>query len=361
MWRRVRFWLLIVTALAVVACSTLIIGYQMRQPPIGTLRTALQAVTEAKASEGHLQAAILLRQAELNLEIGQAVLRAENANWWPFGSYYKADSLLRQATILAKRADSTFDSHIERRQGAIVSDAARLADSVKQWRQILDSDLAQTDGERLYRIAQLQNSVAQNLVRSKKTDAASAYLDSLRHTLNMLDRRHRQNGGEIGKRNGEARRWAAETISHSKATGTAAIIVDKSKHRLYVITAGKVVNSYPCELGYNSGHQKRLSGDGATPEGQYKVTEVKRRSKYYRALLLNYPNEADRVRFRQNKKEGVIPAYARIGGLIEIHGHGGQGKDWTEGCVAVADNVMDKLLQITGNGTRVTIVRSWER
>jgi murein L,D-transpeptidase YafK len=79
-------------------------------------------------------------------------------------------------------------------------------------------------------------------------------------------------------------------------------------------------------------------------------------SRYHRALLLDYPNAADRERFAAAQRRGEIPRGARIGGLIEIHGDGGRGQNWTEGCVALANDDMDDLYARVGVGTRVTIV-----
>jgi hypothetical protein len=42
--------------------------------------------------------------------------------------------------------------------------------------------------------------------------------------------------------------------------------------------------------------------------------------------------------------------------LIEIHGHGGRGTDWTQGCVALSNSDMDDLVRYVGVGTPVTIV-----
>ena len=69
--------------------------------------------------------------------------------------------------------------------------------------------------------------------------------------------------------------------------------------------------------------QERLhSGDKATPEGRYRVTVVKRTpaTKYYKALLLDYPSSEDRQRYSAARSRGEVPSAADIGGLIEIHG-----------------------------------------
>ena len=73
---------------------------------------------------------------------------------------------------------------------------------------------------------------------------------------------------------------------------------------------------------------------------------------------MNYPNEDDLKRFKDNKKNGNIDQGARIGNLIEVHGHGGKGIDWTDGCVALSDADMDKLYPLCSVGTEVIIVGS---
>jgi lipoprotein-anchoring transpeptidase ErfK/SrfK len=55
-------------------------------------------------------------------------------------------------------------------------------------------------------------------------------------------------------------------------------------------------------------------------------------------------------------KRGELHLRARIGGLIEIHGEGGQGRDWTNGCVALSNRDMDEVFALARVGTRVTIV-----
>jgi murein L,D-transpeptidase YafK len=133
--------------------------------------------------------------------------------------------------------------------------------------------------------------------------------------------------------------------------------VDKSAHKAYLVKGGTVLKTYRCDLGWNSAEQKYFQGDGATPEGKYQITAVKHRSKYHKALLINYPNESDKKRFAENKRKGVISRYARIGALIEIHGGGGRDQDWTDGCIALTDRDMDNLLAYVSVGTAVTIVR----
>jgi lipoprotein-anchoring transpeptidase ErfK/SrfK len=44
--------------------------------------------------------------------------------------------------------------------------------------------------------------------------------------------------------------------------------------------------------------------------------------------------------------------------MIEIHGNGGKGIDWTQGCIALTDKEMDIVYNIAKVGTPVTIIGS---
>jgi murein L,D-transpeptidase YafK len=117
---------------------------------------------------------------------------------------------------------------------------------------------------------------------------------------------------------------------------------------------------FSIELGSNWIGDKNQQGDKTTPEGLYKIISKKSdgETKFNKALLLNYPNEDDKKRFSINKKNGIIKPGANIGNLIEIHGEGGQGIDWTDGCIALKNDEMDILYTACPVGTHVTIVGS---
>jgi hypothetical protein len=155
-------------------------------------------------------------------------------------------------------------------------------------------------------------------------------------------------------------RWYQQTVEKSRDNKCYAIIVDKMAHECILLKDGKVIDRFEAELSLNWIGHKRYQGDNATPEGIYKITKKvnKKDTKYYKALLLNYPNENDVARFEKDIRQGSLEPSARIGGLIEIHGDGGKGKDWTEGCVALENKDIDKLYTMVNAGTTVTIVGS---
>jgi lipoprotein-anchoring transpeptidase ErfK/SrfK len=157
------------------------------------------------------------------------------------------------------------------------------------------------------------------------------------------------------------KKLANDAIAASRG-GNKVILVDKVAHILYVYQSGKVIRSYDAEFGPNWMAHKERTGDKATPEGNYRITKKKERGNtiYHKALLIDYPNEEDKIRFAAKKRKGLISRSAGIGSLIEIHGNGGKGFNWTSGCVGLRDRDIDDLYKLVSSGTRVTIVGSIE-
>lgn len=151
--------------------------------------------------------------------------------------------------------------------------------------------------------------------------------------------------------------WADATVAASR-DGKVAIVVDKLGRRLYLLRDGRVAAEFEADLGRNAVSDKLVAGDGATPEGRYRVTEKRGNgtTKWYKALMLDYPNADDLKAFNAARKRGEIPRGRGPGGLIEIHGHGGKHSNWTDGCVALLNSEMDELMKVVPLGTPVTIV-----
>lgn len=150
------------------------------------------------------------------------------------------------------------------------------------------------------------------------------------------------------------RTWADETIEGSRADKSIALIVNKLERKLTIYQQGSVVARFDIGLGRYGLSDKLYSGDGATPEGKYRITKKFPAGQFYKALLINYPNDDDKRTFAEAKKKGLIPGRAGIGGAIEIHGGG---KDnLTAGCVGLENKDMDEVYKWAEVGTAVTIV-----
>ena len=137
-------------------------------------------------------------------------------------------------------------------------------------------------------------------------------------------------------------------------------MIEKFSKKCIVYKSGKKIREFNIELGINWLGNKIQQGDRATPEGRYSITSKKsgRGTIYHKALLINFPNSADTQRFNSQKANGIISKNAVIGGLIEIHGGGGKGIDWTDGCVALKNKDMDNLYALCPVGTPIAIVGS---
>jgi hypothetical protein len=354
-------WLIAISIfLPLLVAGAWIAALHYRTPPLASLDRAYRAIDRARLAGAEQCARSILNEAHLYLELGEGSLRRENASLNPFGSYQEADSLFTLATVKAGIARKTTTEQQEATRNQVTDGVTAAQREMDGWKKRLDDGLVPMECQRLLTAAGTSLGFVRDLVAKNQHAEAESLLQKTDYLLDKLesqyDRYQDQNEENL-------HHWQAlvrETKQHSRETGETAIIVDKAAHKLYLIIKGDVAAVYPCDLGYSSAKQKYVSGDGATPEGKYRVTEIKHYSKYYKALLLNYPNDADRQRFRQGQHDGTIAGRARIGGLIEIHGEGGRGKDWTEGCVAVTNSQMDKLLKYASKGMWVTIVRMTE-
>jgi murein L,D-transpeptidase YafK len=154
------------------------------------------------------------------------------------------------------------------------------------------------------------------------------------------------------------KKWAAETIAESKRKGIIALLISKLEKHLTVYKGGVPIVTYDIGLGFNGLSTKTHAGDNATPEGHYQIIKKIPASQFYKALLINYPNEEDKKRFEREKKNGNIPQAVGIGGQVEIHGGG---KDsLTRGCISVDNAAMDEIFKMVSVGTPVTIIGTRE-
>ena len=131
-------------------------------------------------------------------------------------------------------------------------------------------------------------------------------------------------------------------------------MVNKLDRELTLYKSGQQVKTYPAGMGINYLNDKLYAGDRATPEGEYRIIRKLPASKFYKAMLINYPNEEDERQFALAKQRGQLSKNARIGGLIEIHGGGTVGL--TYGCVALDDRHIQELYNTVEVGTPVVII-----
>lgn len=154
------------------------------------------------------------------------------------------------------------------------------------------------------------------------------------------------------------REWVRETVKWSASKRKTTLVILKAPRQLLVYHNGRIVKKYSVDLGFNGLQDKLYEGDGATPEGKFRVVKKKKNgeTKFHKALLLNYPTGVHTQRFRLAKSYGLIPSKRSIGGLIEIHGEGLFGEDYTSGCIALTNQAIEEIFELVGEGTPVTII-----
>lgn len=134
------------------------------------------------------------------------------------------------------------------------------------------------------------------------------------------------------------------------------VLVKKSEHKLFLLRDGIVYETFHVMFGPQPRGPKLTEGDERTPEGRYTLDYKKASSRFYKAIHISYPNDADRAR---SARAGLHP-----GGEIMIHGYpevadfiGADARyfNWTNGCIAVDNSDMEILWEAIDVGTPITI------
>lgn len=146
------------------------------------------------------------------------------------------------------------------------------------------------------------------------------------------------------------------TIVKSEISGGYSIIISKIEGSLSLYKDGKLYKIFQVSIGRNGLQDKEFAGDLATPEGEYQIVQKISSSRYFKALVINYPNSDDVKWFNFKKKRGLLSKSAKIGNLIEIHGGGKN--ILTDGCIGLDNQDIDELYNLVNIGHHVTIVGS---
>jgi murein L,D-transpeptidase YafK len=139
----------------------------------------------------------------------------------------------------------------------------------------------------------------------------------------------------------------------------AKLVVVKAKRVLVLFDEnGDVLSRHRVSLGENPVGTKLKMGDKKTPEGVYNIRDIRSDEKYYKEILISYPNQED---IKRSKELGFNP-----GGGITFHAQvpwnwDGRGddhtlaNDWTNGCIAMTNHGMDTVLSMIDKDTIVEI------
>jgi hypothetical protein len=329
-------------------------------PPVEEIKNAREAISRAVKDRADTYSKKLFTEARINYDSAIVNWKRQNNRFLYFRDYERVKMF---AEIAAKKADQASDNSVSSTSNLKTKVGQRiisLKDLVSQINDLfttypLTPEIRNriSKGKMLLEEAEIIYKKGQYLQSDRKiTDAEYLLITSYENaTKNLKD---------YFKLFSVWDRWVKKTISDSKKNNDYSIIIDKFSRKCFIYLGGVKKWEFDAELGKNWVGDKRYKGDKATPEGMYKISKKfdSRKTKYYKALLLDYPNDEDVQRFNSEIAKGTLPANAKIGGLIEIHGNGGKGIDWTEGCIALTDKEMDSVFKVTKVGTPVTIVGS---
>lgn len=359
--RKIKWFFIIFLSIVFVAISVSIYIVSQRELPTEDLRLAREALTEAKEAEAHIYAEKLFKESEQMYDSAMVNWSRENARFILFRNYDKTIGFAKKSKKTSEEAREEAIKKAHNLSKDVEAAFVSLAKKIELYNKLFkDLPLPKSvfDAHNKSKMHLSESKIAHESGKLKEAEVlfkkAEIYVN---HANKGAGKMLRDYFDDYPK----WKRWADDAIAASRG-GNKVILVDKVAHILYVYQSGKVLKSFNAEFGPNWMAHKERNGDKATPEGNYRITKKKERGNtiYHKALLIDYPNDEDRRQFAIKKKKGLISRSAGIGNLIEIHGHGGRGFNWTSGCVGLTNSDIDALYRLVGTGTRVTIVGSIE-
>ncbi len=146
-------------------------------------------------------------------------------------------------------------------------------------------------------------------------------------------------------------------VSITPALRADSILIVKHERKLYLMRDNKPLRSYRIALGLSPTGAKEHRWDFRTPEGHYVIDFRRQHSHYFKALHISYPSTEDL------KRSAAL--HLPAGGDIFIHGEPNRPtkpdtyyrtRDWTNGCVALSDEDLQDVWDLTAGPTPVDIV-----
>ncbi|SHF45344.1 L,D-transpeptidase catalytic domain [Modicisalibacter ilicicola DSM 19980] len=155
------------------------------------------------------------------------------------------------------------------------------------------------------------------------------------------------------------------------------LLVDDETATLHVYRGEQEVERFsPVSLGRGGAKRLRFDGDRATPTGEFRINWINLDSRFNIFLGLDYPTLGHAREARDAgilsddqfydylsyyRRHGAPPQDTVLGGNIGIHGLGESDPTvhrrfhWTDGCVAVTNKQIERLVDLVELGTKVII------
>jgi lipoprotein-anchoring transpeptidase ErfK/SrfK len=155
------------------------------------------------------------------------------------------------------------------------------------------------------------------------------------------------------------------------------VLVDTPALRVSVMRGEEVLATFDnIAIGSNGATRQKRIADERTPLGEYRISEIRRSSRFHLFLGLDYPtmkdakralgenriddSEFERIRHALQRGDKA-PQDTSLGGNLGFHGIGDGNPDiharfnWTNGCVALTNDQIDALANLVTVGTPVRI------
>ena len=358
---RVKWLIIILFSVVIVAISISVIIVSQKVVPTEDLRLAREALSIAKVAEADIYSEKIYKESVQMYDSAMVNWKRENTRFILFRDYTRIISFAKRSKKKAEEAREAAITKSANLNQNVEAAFVSLGKKIELYNKLFkDLPLAKSvfDAHNKSKMFLSESKIAHESGKLKDAEIlfkkAEIYVNHANVAAGKMLRDYFEDHSK----------WkglANDAIAASRG-GNKVILVDKVAHILYVYQSGKVIRSYDAEFGPNWMAHKERTGDKATPEGNYRITRKKERGStiYHKALLIDYPNAEDKIRFAAKKRKGLLSRSAGIGNLIEIHGNGGKGFNWTSGCVGMRDRDIDDLYKLVSSGTRVTIVGSIE-
>jgi len=359
-FRKKKIFIIIGTITLLLSITAGVISFYAQKPPTEKIETGRKAIAEAIKAEASIYSLSELTTAQKNWDDAMNAWKENNTKTPIVRDYDKTEILADLAIENAVKAKKSAIKRKNELRKELEKSIAALRISVDYIKSIkeklpINHNVWKKFTPAVLKLDEVESAFNRNDLISAKNNLVSLAnsIEEIRRKTTELLENYFSRYPEWIKLDSEMRLW-------SKLNGMVSLVVDKFSRRCIVYKNGKKIDEFKVELGVNWLGDKIQKGDRATPEGKYTITNKKRGNKtiYHKALLINFPNYEDRRRFNLKQANGDISKNALIGGSIEIHGGGGKGIDWTDGCVALNNRDMDDLFSYCIVGTPIVIVGS---
>jgi len=347
-----------ITVIVVIIGYSIVI-YTTNKPPLEEINLARETLASAKGKMAGRYANETLQEAESLYDWAIKEWKTQNSKFFVFRDYsltrdlaLKSIDISTNAGNEAKNVKNKLKTNVESELSTLKNQIVRFERYYKNLVLGKNTINAFNKGKTHFLEAQIEykkNDFQQAAKLSKKANEAISQAEKAAH-FKLIE----------FYKNYPAWEKNTKLAYNLSKKGQTVILVDKIQSTCLILKGGKEFKSLSAEFGKSWMGDKLFAGDMATPEGVYKVTEKKSstKTKYYKALLINYPNLEDQKRYNKMVKSGEISKRTGIGGLIEIHGEGGKGVHWTDGCIALENKEMNVVYNACAVNTPVIIVGS---